>query len=82
MITDLRVINKVTHTMDSLQPESLFPFPLPKGWCIIAIDLHSIFFFTIPSKIRIEKNLPSRCVLIIIPSLSKDVSGKFFHRGC
>ena len=65
MVTDLRAINKVIQPMGPLQSGILLPSLLPKEWPFMVIDLKDCFF-TIPLQERIEKILPSQCLLIHI----------------
>ena len=55
MVTDLRTVNKVIHSMGFLQSGIPLPSPLPKGWPLIFIDLKDCFF-TIPLQEKDKKN--------------------------
>ena len=80
MVTDLRSITKVIQPMGSLQPVIPLSSRLHKRWSIIIIDLKDCFLFIVYKK-RLEKNLHSQCLLIIILWLIKDISKNFSHKG-
>lgn len=81
MLTDLRAINKVIQPMGSLQPGMPLLCLIPKEWPIIVIDL-KYCFFTMSFQERNKKILPSRCLLTIILSCSRDINGRSCHREC